>query len=336
MPLGQSTLITVVVASSVGGVLLVVLMLCCWPRRKAPPVPLPPKQELARYRDPQPIFLAAPTPRYAADSSSSLLPDSRNGSPFQHFSRHSSLNPSESPSDDLFHTLPVGPALPLPHPSFHITPSSTSLRLRPTQTRPTYPFPRATRPSPIANYGHQTRSPSTSSRSRRQSRALSVGSSPSRRNTIRGVPHGPHSQVQIVLPTPLAFNDRISIHESPRMSMVDQWAPMAVRSAGPIPQRRSFSGELRPSPSSRSTLRPHAPTSPSTHGSLPPPVPQIPERWLPPVDPALAAPKDSQRGRPPDVQPPVSWVDGPPPVDPPSDQPRKLQKRSKSRGRINF
>ncbi|KJA29388.1 hypothetical protein HYPSUDRAFT_196754 [Hypholoma sublateritium FD-334 SS-4] len=70
------------------------------------------------------------------------------------------------------------------------------------------------------------RMPRTPSSSRH--RPLSVASSHStlrskstRQSTVRGTPHGPHSQLQIVLPTPLAPTH--GHHLPRRKSAVDQW-----------------------------------------------------------------------------------------------------------------
>ncbi|KAJ7169633.1 hypothetical protein C8R46DRAFT_1089445 [Mycena filopes] len=233
----HTTLIIAVAAGSVGGLLLL-LILYRLLRRPAKPNPLPPKQELARYREHQihvaesrpPTWYdtgslsAPPSGTFGASKSSLLPPDSRGGSPF----RRASMNTSESPSEDISHFPPMLPPL---HPPSSFDTSSTSLSTSETDS----PSPRA-------------------SRNNRRPRPLSVGSNVSSaavsrlsrnsRQNIRGVPHGPHSEVQIILPAPLAFNDRTSYHESARLSVVDQWAPMAVRSEGNLvlrPQPRSLS-----------------------------------------------------------------------------------------------
>ncbi|KAJ7130112.1 hypothetical protein C8R43DRAFT_1025883 [Mycena crocata] len=417
----RTTLIIAAAAGSVGGILLLLLLLYRLLRRPEKPAPLPPKQELARYREqqlPRPDsrpptwydtgsgFLSAPPSlTYAGSKSSLLAPDSRGGSPF----RRPSFNTSESPSEDISHLPPMAPAMQLPQLAFDS--SSTSLETAETDSSQTSPPP----DSSFSHNKHQSRSPSASSRPQRRPRPLSVGSSGSAalsrnshnshnnspRNTIRGMPHAPHSQVQIILPAPLAFNDRISIHDSPsRMSVVDQWAPPAVRSASapvstPIPgsQRRS-SAEPRRSTSQSSLAQPpinapqhprraasasapvsapapqrahppspqRSPHPPSAHARYSdlstPPVPQIPQQWLPPVgDPLMGIPETQQhsgRGRSRDVGAPAAYggsshslargasdfnlPEGPPqPVDRPPPPPSKLQKpqqqRSRSRGR---
>jgi len=46
------------------------------------------------------------------------------------------------------------------------------------------------------------------------------------RHIIRGVPHGPHSQIQIVLPAPLALYADAS---SSTLSLADKWASAGIR-----------------------------------------------------------------------------------------------------------
>ncbi|KAJ7462625.1 hypothetical protein B0H11DRAFT_1815615 [Mycena galericulata] len=351
MPLAHTTLVIIIAVAAAVGTPILLLVLYRVLRRPAQPAPLPPKQELARYRENHPNvpesrpqtwydsgFLSASPSAFAASKSSLLPPDSRGGSPF----RRPSLIMSESPSDDIPHlaaAVPMESVLRLPNLSFDT--SSTSLSTAETgASTPDSPTP-----------PKQSRS-SSSVRPYRRSRPLSVGSASSSaisrnsRNTIRGVPHGPHSQVQIVLPAPLAFNDRISLYETPsRLSLVDQWAPMAVRSEMPRPQRRSFSSTeprslSQPPPlTSRRAASASAPSSPAAHHNRdfssrlsPPPVPQIPQQWLPSsADPLTGIPEDSfGRGR-------SALTNDPPPqpVDrpPPPDGQRRLQKRSRSRGR---
>ncbi|KAJ6604403.1 hypothetical protein DFH09DRAFT_1122564 [Mycena vulgaris] len=294
----HTTLIIAVVAGSVGGLLLVFVLYRVLRRPAKAPVPLPPKQELARYREQH-----------------AHVPESR--PPTWHESRFLSAAPSAASKSSLVapwtvaeaapFRLPMAPwPLPLQLPHLPFDTSSTSLSTTETDSPPSSSphLPSAS----VSSFSHtpprHPRSPSTSSRPHRRSRPLSVGSTSSRNS--RGVPHSPHSQIQIVLPAPLAFSDRISIHEnSPRSSVVDQWAPMAVRSEGnpmPKPQRRSFSNSRprprRPPPTIIATIPTCRPAS------RPPPVPQIPQQWLPPSgDPLMGIPEDSGRGRLRDVAP---------------------------------
>ncbi|KAJ6627181.1 hypothetical protein B0H10DRAFT_1995868 [Mycena sp. CBHHK59/15] len=368
----HTTLIIAIAAAALGAILLAAVLYYCLCRPSPIPVPLPPKQQLARHReqhthqsapDSRPAtwfdssFLSAPPQSFAA-SNSSLLPDSRTGSPFY----RPSLNPSDSPSDDivdLANSSPMLPALPLPNLSFRDTPSSSSLATAASASIETYtPTPISTSDSSFShNSRHtQSRSASASSRPHRRPRPLSVGStassalSRSSRNTIRGMPHGPHSQIQIVLPAPLAFTDRMSLHESPsRLSVVDQWAPPTVRTEGPRvqSQRRSLSSSeprAHPPINAPRPQRVSASFSPSSsypatpYRPLPPPVPQIPEQWLPPLgDPLMGIPEDSGRGRSRDIavsavpsERPPRPADRPPPPEGASAGQRKLQKRPRS------
>ncbi|KAJ7492869.1 hypothetical protein FB451DRAFT_553537 [Mycena latifolia] len=217
MPLSKHTTLIIAIAAASVAAVLAVLVLYRVLRRPPKQVPLPPKQELARYReqhihDPEsrpPTWynsasLSAPPSEAYAASRSSLIPgDSRGGSPF----RHSSLNISESPSDDVFSSAPMPLPLQLPHLPFDT--SSTSLSTSETDSPPSS-SPRLASDSPFSHTQspRHPRSASASSRPHPRARPLSVGSSTSRNSrAIRGVPHGPHSQVQIVLPAPLAFTD---------------------------------------------------------------------------------------------------------------------------------
>ncbi|KAF7339861.1 hypothetical protein MVEN_01902900 [Mycena venus] len=318
-------------------------------------------------------MLSAPSGTFGGSKSSLIPPESRGGSPF----RRPSFNASESPSEDISHlsgSVPMAPGLQIPHFSFDRSSSSLSSTAETDSPITSSPPAASLSDSSFSPTLRQTRSVSSSSRPHRRPRPLSVGSNGSSaisRNTIRGVPHGPHSQVQIVLPAPLAFNnDRVSPHEnSPRFSVVDQWAPPAVRSEGgtPIPksQRRSSThSEPRRSTSQSSLAQPpinaahvrrSASASPSSSLPIrgpatsaqhnrdpssrlsPPPVPQIPQQWLPPSANSLKGiAEDAGRGRPRDIGSSSATNELPPlPVDrpPPTDGQRRLQKRSKSSGR---
>lgn len=71
------------------------------------------------------------------------------------------------------------------------------------------------------------------SRPPRQRPLSSAGVSPAARlSTLRGVPHAPYNQIQIILPPPLApsLRRRSSLHVHPnngrRLSAVDMWVPV--------------------------------------------------------------------------------------------------------------
>lgn len=100
-------------------------------------------------------------------------------------------------------------------------PAAYGTASRPKSAVHSLPLPHSHDPAP--------RLPRTPSSSRH--RPLSVASSQStlrskstRQSTIRGTPHGPHSQLQIILPAPLAPMRGTSPHHLPRRkSAVDQW-----------------------------------------------------------------------------------------------------------------
>ena len=101
-----------------------------------------------------------------------------------------------------------------------LSPPAAAAPGRPKSAVPSFPLP-------FSSSHTLPRTPSTPSSSRH--RPLSVASSHStlrskstRQSTIRGTPHGPHSQLQIVLPAPLAPTHGASV-DSRRKSAVDQW-----------------------------------------------------------------------------------------------------------------
>jgi hypothetical protein len=109
-----------------------------------------------------------------------------------------------------------------------------------------------------------------------QSRPLSMVSSASARhtslhglpcrNTIHGVPHGPHSNIRIVLPTPLAsharsYNGGVNREDlSARNSFVDQWALASRRSSLRSDYERATCKQTI-------HLTPHPPSSLSIHST---------------------------------------------------------------------
>jgi len=347
--MSQQTRIIVIVCASVGGIFFLFVLFSLFRRiRKPEPAPLPPIQPLAHHREQQlaknesrttvwydPAYLSVPPHPLSTSSRGSkmfLLGPEISSSNIP--SRHASLNISETTSEDLsMSTTPLEPepSLPLPHPSFHpLGGSSSSLGSNDTDAPPS-PSPSITPVSaiesplpldtasvqPFIAIARQSRSASTS-HSQRRPRPLSVGSTASSafsrtsRSTIRGVPHGPHSNVQIILPAPLATgphhqDGRQLSHYSPsqsRLSVVDQWASAAVSSsesvdAVPRKQRRSLSSEDRfastswrvssPTAHSRSPRRVASTSSyasssldhtsqhlQGSYHSFPPPVPRIP------------------------------------------------------------
>ncbi|KAF9455560.1 hypothetical protein BDZ94DRAFT_1316108 [Collybia nuda] len=163
---------------------------------------------------------------------------------------------SDPDSLSLSSPMTTEPRLLLPNPSFHdLTPSPSSSESHLSQpTPPSRPRP----PRPL-------------------SQVSVASSSPSRRHTLRGVPHAPHNQVQIVLPAPLApglapRSRPGSLHrdtDSDRYSVVDKWVPVGrdATSQSPAPSPTRTSRRFSSVPSSY-----HPPPS-----SPPPPIPQLPQ-----------------------------------------------------------
>ncbi|KAF5377680.1 hypothetical protein D9615_005210 [Tricholomella constricta] len=183
-------------------------------------------------------------------------------------SRPTSSIPPNTP-DRLDTPLPV-PIFPSSSDSFHSSDSGL-----PAPSRPTPP------PRPLSSVSVISNGiPALSHRTSRQ--------------TLRGVPHNPHSRVQIILPAPLApslqrpqsrqCNSRRDI-DSDRMSFVDKWVPVgrddssasnnASSPSTPRPSRRASSTtSMSTSPSSYSYFQPHSP---------PPPVPELPSLYPTPI-----------------------------------------------------
>ncbi|GLB36366.1 hypothetical protein LshimejAT787_0306540 [Lyophyllum shimeji] len=246
--LSRTTLIIIVVCAALAGLVVVFVAARLFRSLpRRPAVPLPPVQPLAHRR---------PT----------KLDTSYDAPLLHNHSRPPSTVPSYSPK------TPDGsysPRLSLPIPAF---PSSSSLQ----SSDSSQPSP--SRESPRSRAGPLPRplsAASVTSISRRSSR-----------HAVRGIPHAPHSQVQIILPTPLAPAlqrppGRGATHiESDRMSLVDKWVPVGrddhhsanntpVPPSTPRASRRvsSTSTTLATPPSSYTYFQFHSP---------PPPVPQLP------------------------------------------------------------
>ncbi|KAJ8508091.1 hypothetical protein ONZ45_g9613 [Pleurotus djamor] len=261
------------------------------------------------------------------------------------------------------------PSLPLPHPSFHHnSATSSSSGLSDADVASTSPTPPQT-PSlsqasfpHLANTGSRSDSPSSMSispsrmTSQRKPRPVSsvsnasIYTTRSSRNTLRGTPHSPHSNVQIVLPAPLAPEllptdsinayGRQSVYYDPshirRMSLADKWAPPTTRTERPASreQRRSLSTSEKPSfvslnEADISTATGHRP--PRRVSSSPNGFPEQidPSFMIPPVPPI---PSVHRTPSPADSNIPAS-ESGSDEKDPTPERsgPRKLRKRSQSR-----
>lgn len=271
--------------------------------------PLPPVQPIAYYRKQRLTEFAERHPMSSTYSLSSRLSPSIGLSPAasdssfltakydQTFPSHSSLYLADK-SDDQ--GVPPPPAndeevLPTPNPAFNhakrfsssssgsisSTPPSASVAPRsPSQTTLTRSYSRRTDPASAVS-------------------STSILSRSSGRSTIVGAPHGPLSQVRLILPAPLAPSlhpylsgpeaGRLAVdaETSMRTTMVDMWAPPLHRSVSSDhirPNSSAISATYRhgasPSKPRQRTSSCHTPSSSfyaSAIGS--PPVPSIPTQY---------------------------------------------------------
>ncbi|KAG2160095.1 uncharacterized protein EDB93DRAFT_1244841 [Suillus bovinus] len=269
--------------------------------------PLPPVQPIAHFRKQRLTEFAARPPissTYSLSShlspSNELLPAASDSSCLttkynQTFHSQSSLYLADKNDHQGVPPSPVNDeeVMPTPNPAFHharrfsssssgsisSTPPSASISSRsPSQTTLTHPYSRHTGPALAMS--------STSIRSRS-----------SGRSTIVGAPHGPMSQVRLVLPAPLAPSlhpylsgseaGRLGVNAETHRTMVDMWAPPLHRSASSDHIRSNSAaisatyphGSLPSKPRQR-TSSCHTPSS-SYHSSVigSPPVPPIPSQY---------------------------------------------------------
>jgi len=268
--LTNDQIIIVVVVSLVGTLVLVAILyrLARYIRGGSRAVPLPPIQPLAHHRERQ-LSRLSRIHRPSTYFDSEFLPVPTLGRNMSNSSFHgskTSLVSESSPDDDLRK----------PHLQLKSSSSSSFDFDQPLDT-----------PSTSLSSGTKPRHNSISSSARAGStrpRTLSVYSTSSvamsRRqstSTLKGTPHSrPRSQVQIVLPAPLApgmLENSQSFYGE--FSMLDSWAPAPSRSLSVREQRvqSPHSGHVARRASSASYSLPHAarPLGPS-----PPPVPRIP------------------------------------------------------------
>jgi len=329
--------IIIAASASAGGVILTLILLrifwrCC--RRGSGSVPLPPVQPLAHVREQQLAHFIEQNDSALLSAPMTFLPSSRIGSKVSLLQKEpsSSSMPSSHSSLGLGDTSEVLPALPtqtevlsLP-PQFQAASPSPSSPGSETGTTTLPETPHSFNSSSVS-HNHSTSSTQflipdrarSTSRPRMRPRPVSMTSISSitttsrSSRTIRGVPHGPHSNVKIVLPAPLASvlhpymegrrhtsMDGGYDHQR-RLSVVDKWAPKAVKSSGSLHRegrshsldrvssssqssssRRSHSSPHRTQPRNR-TSSPSLPagsypTTPSSRSQLAdaPPVPRIP------------------------------------------------------------
>ncbi|CCM02214.1 uncharacterized protein FIBRA_04294 [Fibroporia radiculosa] len=231
---------------------------------------------------------------YPTDSYASLTPGSSVGS------RQASVIGEDTTADNLS-TLGrplIADTLPLPNPPFNSHSSSYSVTSPdPAEVPPSLSIPLsdASSASYVASMSGAPYNSRTTARAlqRSQSRPTSMASSvgtvqstQSRRSVLRGPPHSIHSNIQIVLPAPLApeafpyppsidgtnsarSSSYTSDTDSPRQSVhVDQWVPVGMRSAsmsgvGPAAPSRSRSARGSTNPRIPSSLS-QSTTAPSS------------------------------------------------------------------------
>ncbi|EFI28647.1 hypothetical protein CC1G_13673 [Coprinopsis cinerea okayama7 len=296
--LSRQNIIIIAACSSAAGLILCYFLYrtirnC---RRSANPAPLPPVQPLAHHREhrvaahenslsrPPTWFQPALPATHSMGSKASLLGKE---SPLLSGSAPSS-SVSATESGQEFDLPPVSADssqhLPLPSPSYHggRPGSSSSYNSSDVSCASPHAFPLNSpdsappMPRPVADlrYGSPARRPRPLSMSSMQSM-----NSRTSRHTVRGLPHSPYNQVQIVLPTPLAStnNSRESLALSHRRSIVDSWLLPSSNADSPS----DVSGESVQSSRSRKPQRPASMSSlrsalPKNDAHPVPPVPQIP------------------------------------------------------------
>jgi len=297
--LSRQTIIIIAVCASIGGIILCCLLfrtlrMCL---RPSGTVPLPPIQPLAHQRERQLAKLEDDNVRAQSwyDNSSLAAPNamglvSPNGSKLSLLGKESlgsspSRHTSFTPTTDNLPPWELDSSKP-PSPSFHTLHHESSMTSSDTYTSSSPPM---SPQIPVVRQQDADISALLPVPLSQRPRPLSVSSTHSTvksrvsRGTIRGVPHGRHNQVQIVLPAPLALMDSLlQSHESraasnpDRHSVVDRWVPVgrdsALTSTLPSSSRRP-----RPVPSSYSVDR--MPASASLASDLshqPPPRPSLP------------------------------------------------------------
>ena len=288
------TVVIIAVSVSVGGLLLAAIFWRIVTRRSRS-APLPKRQALVHQRE---LQLVAFTEHKNA-SVPKFLQDGPSESPVHHGSRlswvpyvrHSFANTSNTPSSSndeaderveaAAPSSPYESSLHPPTPPFfapRIPSSASSPNLHLSSGRSSLSSDGAHAPTSISPSGspnHSLRRAVDRSRSRRRPYSMaSIGTSQTThsRQSVRAAPHAPHSNIQIVLPAPLAPNvyERAANEElqtqrplvvecvyadSWRSSMADTWIPVGQHD-GPEPdpteRQRSYDSMQRRSRLTRS------------------------------------------------------------------------------------
>ncbi|KAF8973782.1 hypothetical protein BDZ97DRAFT_1912243 [Flammula alnicola] len=302
----RDTIIIVAIASAFGALVLVVSLFRFIHQRSAKSNPLPPVQPLAHHREHQLAKLENSTlPRsqtwYDQNHLSAPQPF---GSISPRGSRASLLPKNTSPteSESAASSPGLDQSLPIPTHSFNTARPNSSSSLG--SSDPGH--------SPQVIFGDpltlpRVRSVSSSPSPARRSRPLSTSSSHSTlysktsRNTLRGTPHSPHSQILIVLPAPLsqelsssASGDQRRLsridsvpYDDHRTSVVDRWVSGTIHSEHAVPPADPPSSPnllTKQRGSRRAVSASASPSFASSHDNsmeLPtPPVPRVPSMYI--------------------------------------------------------
>jgi hypothetical protein len=350
--LSHVTIIVIAVLASLGAILLALL---CWHflsrlSRSYRSAPLPPRQDLVHQREQQlaaftehlntsvpQIFLdARPSAPIRQGSNASLIPHVDNISPNHSYrvSFYETDDGTEGQSNSHANSLqPPTPRFSAPHSSN----SASSTSLPSSNDHLSEPTSLAVRRSSSESPGQSQRRPNFRSRPRPFSVASNgtshTGITVRSRSSMRGAPHAPHVNVQIVLPAPLApnlyppvvdeFGRRSLVSDTTysdtwRSSLADKWISvgqqsdlgpkrMKRRSDDSMVERRSRHAQkeasLRPISQRRSNS--NLPTlSHSGHyrrrsvdNSLldsPPPVPRVPPAYVTAPKPHAVTPSERE------------------------------------------
>lgn len=241
MGIGNDTLVIIIVFSALGFLTILFVSVRLLRRSRVKSNPLPPlqplahhrEQELAKYQDSLPRTQTWYIPGHLSPqtSSSSVLDSSASllakGSP--------SLSAVESQEYPTFDGLSP------PNPLFHSRPGS-SLSFGSSNDPSTPPSPSSRQPTPPLSETSSSPRPKMPSTYRQRPLSMSSSNSTllsrtSKPNTLRGTPHSRYSQIQIVLPAPLALDQpgsspsslrrprsRIDVGEGyDRQSVADKW-----------------------------------------------------------------------------------------------------------------
>jgi hypothetical protein len=216
--LGHTTIVIVIVAASVGCLLVVVLCwrIFSWLSSRSRRVPLPPRQPLVHHREHQ---LAA-----FSEHKNAVIPDIKPAVPIYCGSDvslvpHTIDSPINTPNDTSILTHEMGAGIDdnpsSSHGTFHPFPTSPFFppQLPPNASSSSLPLPSSNDhsfDSGVTSPNQPRRRPNARSEPRPYS-ISSIGTSHTgmtghSRSSVRGAPHSPHSNIQIVLPAPLSSN----------------------------------------------------------------------------------------------------------------------------------